>query len=165
MPQTIMVIHSVGAVIVSEWHDHEHITAILWAGLPGQESGNVLIDIIYGKVNPSGKLPFTVSPFSQSYGSQLLYEPNNSDGPPQQDISGLDIDYRHFDAKNLMPIYEFGFGLSYTSFSYSDLQLSRLDSKPYTPTTGLARPAPDAESNSSTDYAQYLFPPPSEVPH
>ena len=64
-----------------------------------------------------------------------------------------------------MPIYEFGFGLSYTSFSYSDLQLSRLDSKPYTPTTGLAGPAPDAESNSSTDYAQYLFHPPSEVPH
>lgn len=91
--------------MVSEWHDHENITAFLWADLPGQESGNALIDIIYGNVNPSGKLPFTIGPSSQIYCSRLLYEPNNSDGAPQQDISGLDIDYRHFDAKNTTPIH------------------------------------------------------------
>lgn len=50
---TIVVIHSVGPVIVEPWFALSNVKAILWAGLPGQESGNSLLDVLYGKVNPS----------------------------------------------------------------------------------------------------------------
>lgn len=91
--QTIVVMHTVGPVLVSEWHENENVTAILWAGLPGQESGNSLVGILYGTYNPSGNLPFTMGPTMESYGPKPLYEPNNGANAPQQDISGLDIDY------------------------------------------------------------------------
>jgi beta-glucosidase len=49
---TIVVLHTVGAVLVEAWHDHPNVTAILYAGLPGQESGNSLLDVLVGTVNP-----------------------------------------------------------------------------------------------------------------
>ena len=54
-PNTIVVLHTVGAVIVEAYKQHPNITAILWAGLPGQESGNAITDVLYGKVNPQAK--------------------------------------------------------------------------------------------------------------
>lgn len=60
---TIVVIHSTGPVLISEWYDSPNVTAILWAGLPGQESGNSITDILYGKVNPAARTPFTVCPY------------------------------------------------------------------------------------------------------
>jgi beta-glucosidase len=56
---TIVVLHTVGPVLVNDWYDNPNITAIIWAGLPGQESGNSLVDILWGKVNPAGRSPFT----------------------------------------------------------------------------------------------------------
>jgi beta-glucosidase len=49
---TIVVLHTVGAVIMESWYDHPNVTAILYAGLPGQESGNSLLDVLVGTVNP-----------------------------------------------------------------------------------------------------------------
>jgi beta-glucosidase len=49
---TIVILHTVGAVIMESWYDHPNVTAILYAGLPGQESGNALLDILLGTVNP-----------------------------------------------------------------------------------------------------------------
>ena len=150
--QTIVVMHTVGPVLVSEWYDHENVTAILWAGLPGQESGNSLVDILYGAYNPSGKLPFTIGPTANSYGSKLLFSPNNGNDAPQQDLSGLDLDYRHFGMKNITPVYEFGFGLSYTSFSYSDLQISLIDQE----TTAFITPfGGELPKNNSVQYSRH----------
>ena len=156
---TIVVIHSVGAVNVSSWYDSENVTAILWAGLPGQESGNALVDVLYGAVNPGGKLPFTIGRNREDYGTDVLYTPNNGQfGAPQQDfVEGLLIDYRSFDANNIEPIYEFGFGLSYTTFAYSDLVISDAGAAPYTPASGTTAPAP-VLGNYSTNPADYLFP-------
>lgn len=56
---TIVVMHTVGPVLVDEWYQNPNVTAILWAGIPGQESGNAITDVLYGKVNPGGKTPFT----------------------------------------------------------------------------------------------------------
>lgn len=139
---TIVVIHSVGPVLVSEWKDNENITAILWAGLPGQESGNALVDVLYGHYNPSGKLPFTIGPTRESYGGNVMYKPNNGHGAPQQDLTSLNIDYRYVDANDIEPDYEFGFGLSYTTFEYSDLKVALLNAAPYVPSSGLTKPAP-----------------------
>ncbi|CAE6484671.1 unnamed protein product [Rhizoctonia solani] len=121
---TVVVVHSVGPIILEPWVDHPNVTAILWAGLPGQESGNSLVDVVYGDVNPSAKLPYTIAKESEDYSAQVIY--NDSSVQPQIPYTeGLLIDYRWFDAKKIEPRYEFGFGLSYTTFEYSSLKVSR----------------------------------------
>lgn len=155
---TIVVMHTVGPVMVNEWNDNPNVTAILWQGLPGQESGNSLADVLYGRVNPAGRSPFTWAKAEKDYGVTILKEPNAGKKSPQVNFNeGIFIDYRHFDKEGIEPIYEFGYGLSYTTFSYSKLKIKSLHAKPYTPTTGLTEPAPQL-GNSSTDYADYLFP-------
>ena len=116
---TIVVVHSVGQINVEAWVENPNVTAILWASLPGQESGNSLVEVIYGNVNPSGRLPFTIAKNDSDYSSEVLYTPNNGDfSAPYDDYSeGLLVDYRAFDARNITPRYEFGFGLSYTIFN------------------------------------------------
>ena len=123
---TILVIHSVGPILIDEYANNPNITAIVWAGLPGQESGNSLVDILYGRVNPGGRTPFTWGKMLEDYGTGVLYEPNNGDDAPQDEFSeGVFIDYRHFDRENITPTYEFGFGLSYTTFEYSNLVVEK----------------------------------------
>jgi hypothetical protein len=155
---TIVVIHSVGPTLVSEWYNNENITAILWAGLPGQESGNSITDVLYGKVNPAARTPFTWAPTRQSYGADVLYEPNNGMDAPQNNFAeGVFIDYRALDKTNTTPIYEFGFGLSYTTFEYSNLTITAANAGNYTPTTGMTGPAPTF-GNYSTNLGDYQFP-------
>ncbi|KAF1832223.1 beta-glucosidase [Decorospora gaudefroyi] len=155
---TIVVIHSVGPVLVNSFYDSENITAILWAGLPGQESGNAIADILYGRRNPGGKLPFTIGSSVSEYGPDLIYEPTNGHGSPQDNFEeGVFIDYRAFDKKNIEPIYEFGFGLSYTTFSYSDIKVVKVPAGAYTPTTGQTMAAPTL-GNYSRNIEDYLFP-------
>ncbi|KAM7201133.1 glycoside hydrolase [Rhypophila sp. PSN 637] len=157
-PNTIVVIHSTGPVLVTDWYDSPNVTAIVWAGLPGQESGNSITDVLYGKVNPSGKSPFTWGKTRESYGTDVLYEPNNGEGAPQQDYTeGVFIDYRHFDKADAPLIYEFGHGLSYTTFKYSNIQVQKSNAGAYRPTTGETAPAPTF-GNFSTDYEDYVFP-------
>lgn len=157
---TIVVIHSVGPTLLTDWYDHPNITAIVWAGLPGQESGNSLVDVLYGNVNPAGRTPFTWGATRESYGTDVLYEPNNGAGAPQDDFSeGVFIDYRHFDQANASLIYEFGYGLSYTTFSYANLAIQKAAVDAYVPTTGFTASAPViGSSNFSTDLADYAFP-------
>ena len=92
------------------------VTAVVWAGLPGQEageeppriiivgisvsnfdfSGNALVDVLYGDVNPSGRLPYTIAKNASDYSAVVIYEDNTN---IQIDYSeGLQVDYRHFDA-------------------------------------------------------------------
>ena len=155
---TIVVIHSTGPTLVSDWYDSPNITAILWAGVPGQESGNSITDILYGRVNPAARTPFTWGPTRESYGTDILYNPNNGLGAPQDDFTeGVFIDYRAFDAQNITPIYEFGFGLSFTTFEYSNLTITNAGAGNYTPSMGLTAAAP-VLGNFSTNLAEYLFP-------
>lgn len=155
---TIVVIHSTGPVLVTDWYNSTNVTAILWAGVPGQESGNSIVDILYGKVNPSGRTPFTWGATRESYGTDVMYEPNNGNGPPQQDFSeGVFIDYRYFDKANTPLIYEFGYGLSYTTFEYSNIKVQKSNAGDYKPTTGTTSAAPTF-GNFSKDLKDYLFP-------
>lgn len=157
---TIVVVHSVGPMIVEPWIDHPNVTAVLWAGLPGQESGNSLVSLLYGDVNPNGKLPYTIARNPADYGTRLMYEPN---GPvPQQDFDwGLEIDYRHFDAKAIEPRYAFGFGRSYTTFSLGRARITRISNTPYAARSSYppSKPAVDAIPASNTSPNDALFPP------
>ena len=95
---TIVVAHSVGPAIVDAWIEHPNVTALIWAGVPGQEAGNSIVDVLYGDYNPSGRLPYTIAKSPSDYGAQLV-----TGGGPNDILSipyseGLLIDYRHFDA-------------------------------------------------------------------
>lgn len=127
-PRTVVITHSSG-VNTLPWAQNPNVTAILAAHYPGQESGNSIADVLFGDVNPSGRLPYTIPANESDYDNPVV----NITGPAafdsaawQSDFTeGLLIDYRHYDAKNITPLYEFGFGLSYTTF---DIQ-GNLDAK------------------------------------
>ncbi len=154
---TILVIHSTGPVLLGNYSDNPNITAILWAGIPGEQSGNSIADVLYGRVNPGAKLPFTLARNREDYGTDLLYKPNNGEAAPQVAFTeGVFIDYRSLDKADITPVYEFGYGLSYTTFSYSNLRVTSIlgMNGTYTPTTGSTTAAPTygTVSNSSSDY-------------
>ncbi|KAH9003047.1 glycoside hydrolase family 3 protein [Lactarius hatsudake] len=124
---TMVVVHSVGPLIIEPWIDNPNVTAVIWAGLGGTETGNGLVDVLYGAVNPSGRLPYTIAKSPSDYPATIETGTINYS-------EGLFIDYRHFDAANIAPRYEFGFGLSYTKFKYSDLSIVKnvFPNDPYT---------------------------------
>ncbi|KAH8120255.1 glycoside hydrolase superfamily, partial [Phellopilus nigrolimitatus] len=119
---TIVVVNTVGPIIMEEWVDNVNVTAVVWAGLPGQEAGNSLVDVIYGATNPSGRLPCTIGKSIDDYSAQVIYESSSDLQIPYNE--GLFVDYRHFDKAGIEPRYEFGYGLSYTTFVYSGLSIS-----------------------------------------
>jgi beta-glucosidase len=125
---TIVVVHSAGIRTIESWENHANVTGIIFAHLPGQDTGRALVDILYGDANPSGRLPYTVAKKESDYGS--LLEPSEPEGNyeyfPQSDFSeGVYIDYRAFDKNGIEPQYAFGYGLSYTTFGYSNLKVSK----------------------------------------
>jgi beta-glucosidase len=127
---TIVVIHNAGVRLVDQFIDHPNITAVIFAHLPGQDSGRALVSVLYGESNPSGKLPYSLPKNESAFGD--LLGPGQPEGIywtfPQDDFTeGVYIDYRSFDAKNITPRYEFGFGLSYTTFSYSGLEVKKVN--------------------------------------
>jgi beta-glucosidase len=114
----IVVVHSVGPIILETILAQPSVKAIVWAGLPGQESGNALVDVIYGSTSPSGKLPYTIAKQPSDYGAGW------NSALVDNFAEDLFIDYRHFDKNGIAPRYEFGYGLSYTNFNYSGLAVS-----------------------------------------
>ena len=125
---TVVVVHNAGIRTVESWVNHVNVTAVIFGHLPGQDTGRAIVDILYGDANPSGKLPYTVAKQPSDYGA--LLQPTESEGKyqyfPQSDFTeGVYIDYRAFDKDNIEPQYAFGFGLSYTTFGYSNLKVSK----------------------------------------
>ncbi|KAI7881482.1 hypothetical protein K492DRAFT_128866 [Lichtheimia hyalospora FSU 10163] len=113
---TVVVIHSVGPILMP-WIDHPNIKAIVWPGLPGQETGNSLADVLFGSVNPSGKLPYTIAKKFDDYLGDIVTELDI------EYTEGVNVGYRHFDKHDIEPLYEFGYGLSYTTFDYTGLKV------------------------------------------
>ncbi|KAF7925812.1 hypothetical protein EAE99_005847 [Botrytis elliptica] len=119
---TIVITHSSG-INTLPFAQNPNISAILLAHYPGQESGNSIVDILFGDVNPSGKLPYTIPlheddmhiPIVNLSVAEVQAQGKNA---WQSDFTeGLAIDYRGFEMKNVTPLYEFGYGLSYTTFN------------------------------------------------
>lgn len=119
-PRTVAVVTSTGAVLLPF---ADAVPAVLATFLPGQEAGNAVADVLFGAVNPNGKLPLTFPvtetdinfTAAQYPGLPTLFplEANYSEG--------LLVGYRYYDAHALTPAFPFGHGLSYTSFLYSNL--------------------------------------------
>lgn len=117
---TVVVTHS-GGVNTMSWARNSNVTAILAAHFPGEQSGNSIVDVLWGVVEPSGRLPYTIPDKEEDYDFPVLNLTGVSDPNAWQEdyTEGQLIDYRHFDAKNITPLYEFGFGLGYTTFDIS----------------------------------------------
>lgn len=98
--------------------------AILHTWLPGQEAGNAIADVLTGKVNPSGKLPFTVAAKYEDYPSAANFPFSNGTEAEVCYDEDVFVGYRHFDTFGVKPLYPFGYGLSYTQFQYSDLAVT-----------------------------------------
>ncbi|KAI1119900.1 glycoside hydrolase superfamily [Nemania abortiva] len=127
---TVVVTHSVG-INTMPWATHPNVKAIIAASLPGEQTGNSIVDVLWGDVNPSGRLTFTIPATEEDYDFpvvNLTSEEVTSPTAWQSNFTeGLMIDYRHFDAMDIQPLYEFGFGLSYTTFDVvSDLSVDAL---------------------------------------
>jgi beta-glucosidase len=120
-PRTIVVLNTGDPVTMTKWLDNTPALLDMWYG--GQEGGNAIAAILFGDANPSGKLPvslpkrFEDSPAAKTYPGQNL----NTDY-----AEGIYVGYRYYDTKNVEPQFPFGFGLSYTTFKYSDLKLTQL---------------------------------------
>lgn len=112
--RTIVVIEAGSAVTMESWL--ADVEALLLAWYPGQEGGNAIADVVFGHVNPSGRLPLTI--------------PVSLDQLPKFDSSSLSVTYdywhgyRHMERQQHTPRFPFGYGLSYTEFEYSELQVS-----------------------------------------
>jgi beta-glucosidase len=115
-PNTIVVVNA-GAPFAMPWLDD--VPAVLEAFYPGQEGGHALARLLFGDANPSGKLPVT-------FPKRLEDSPAFTNYPGEREVhygEGLFVGYRHFDTRAIDPLFPFGFGLSYTTFEYSDLQV------------------------------------------
>jgi len=117
-PRTIVVLNT-GSPITMPWLDQ--VAAVVQAWYPGQECGNAIADVLFGDVTPSGKLPQTFPVRVEDNPAYLNF--------PGENVKvyygeGLFVGYRYYDKKRIVPLFPFGFGLSYTTFSYSPLRLS-----------------------------------------
>jgi beta-glucosidase len=99
-------------------------STILWSWYNGSENGNALADVLTGKINPSGKLPFTF-PVNLKDSPAHALDAYPGDNLKVNYKEGILVGYRWFDTKKIEPLYCFGYGLSYTDYAYSNLQTSK----------------------------------------
>jgi beta-glucosidase len=113
-PRTVVVVKSGGPVLMP-WLDK--VPAVVEAWYPGEEDGNVVAAVLYGDVNPSGRLPVTfpraeADAIAPGVGGTVSYS------------EGVFVGYRHYDAAGVAPLFPFGYGLSYTTFRYANLSIT-----------------------------------------
>ena len=121
--KVVVVLNVAGVWETSSWRDN--VDAILLAWLPGQEGGHAVADILKGAVNPSGKLPDSFPLKYEDVPSADTFPGVPPDDPYNSFYKeGIYVGYRYYDSFNVPTAYEFGYGLSYTTFEYSDLRLS-----------------------------------------
>jgi len=131
-PNVIVLVNSGSGIRMTDWY--QQAAAILYCFYNGQNGNIAAAEILTGDVNPSGKLPFTIErEFSDGPGAdyvpkgEVLYYGANDEWEkiyPVYDVEykeGVFVGYRWYDSRNIEPLYPFGFGLSYTQFSYSNL--------------------------------------------
>jgi beta-glucosidase len=122
---TVLVLNT-GAPVVMEWVDK--IPAVLQSWFGGQELGNAIAAILFGKTNPSGKLPTT---FPQRLRDNPAYINYPGENGKVYYGEGIFVGYRYFDRKDITPLFPFGHGLSFTSFTYSNLRLNSNEFGPH----------------------------------
>ena len=119
-----VVVNAGGGIDFRNWG--QSVQAILMAWYPGQEGGKALAEIITGKLSPSGKLPVGIEEKWEDnpvYGN--YYDNRNVPHKRVQYAEGVFVGYRGYDRNGKQPLYRFGYGLSYSSFEYSNLSVEK----------------------------------------
>jgi len=126
-PNTIVVVVGGAPYDIGDIKKNNH--TIVWSWYNGSENGNALADVLIGKINPSGKLPFT---FPASLKDSPAFALNAYPGENLQEEykEGILVGYRWFDTKKIEPLYCFGYGLSYADYKYSGFYTNKKSYKP-----------------------------------
>ncbi len=125
-PNTVVVLDTGGPVLMP-WVNQ--IKGLFEAWYPGQEDGNAIAALLFGDVDPSGRLTETFPAAQKDLPTQTtaqypgVNQPGDSVGPHAKYSEGLLVGYRWYDAKRIAPLFPFGFGLDYTTFDYSGIRL------------------------------------------
>ena len=119
-PNTIVILHN-GAPVEMPWIDK--VKAVLEVYLGGQAVGSAAVNILYGKTNPSGRLPETFPLRLEDTPCYLFYGGENDRSEYRE---GVFVGYRYYTSKNMPVLFPFGYGLSYTDFTYTNLQISNV---------------------------------------
>ncbi len=125
-PNTIVVVESGGAVLMPWLHQ---VKGVLEAWYPGSGGGAAIADILFGAVDPSGRLPISFPASEQQLPRPVLDAParNGRDLHVNYDIEGAAVGYKWFQKQRLTPLFPFGYGLGYTSFAFSGLAVTSPD--------------------------------------
>jgi beta-glucosidase len=115
---TVVVLNT-GSPITMNWLDR--VAAVVQAWYPGQECGHAIADVLFGDVNPSGRLPQTFPRRLEDNPAYINYPGENGRVLYGE---GIFVGYRYYDKKKIEPLFPFGYGLSYTTFAYRNLRLS-----------------------------------------
>ncbi|MGN6370700.1 MAG: glycoside hydrolase family 3 C-terminal domain-containing protein [Phycisphaerae bacterium] len=123
-PRTVVVLTGGGPLAMDSWLPRVPGVIQYWYG--GTEGGNALADVLFGKVNPSGKLPCTFPKALTDSPAHAGDDPSHYPGKDgvEQYAEGILVGYRWFDAKKIEPLFPFGYGLSYTTFNCSELAVA-----------------------------------------
>jgi len=125
-PNTVVILNAGGNVYMEKWLPS--VKGLIHAFYPGQEGGTALAEIMLGRLSPSGKLPVSFEKkWSDNPTSNTYYDTDND--KHVQFKEGLMVGYRYYDTKKVEPMFPFGFGLSYTSFDYSNLKIELKQTK------------------------------------
>ena len=117
-PHTIVVMENGGAQVMP-WLGS--VSAVLEAWFPGQHGGAAIANLLFGAVNPSGKLPLTFPASVDQLPRPSIPQPPDDSTPfPVSYFEGFNVGYKWYDAQGLTPLFPFGFGLSYTTFAFSN---------------------------------------------
>ncbi|MHA1637996.1 MAG: glycoside hydrolase family 3 protein, partial [Candidatus Thorarchaeota archaeon] len=123
---TIVVLISGSPIAMADWLDS--VPAVLKAWYPGMEGGRAIADVLFGDVNPSGRLPITFPKQLTDSPAHSTGERRNYPGDDEKRVyydEGIFVGYRWFDEKGIEPLFPFGYGLSYTEFEYENVQIDR----------------------------------------
>lgn len=151
----IVIVHTVGPVILERWIDLPAVKGVVFAYLPGQEAGDSLTDVLFGKFSPSGHLPFSIIKSEADYPDSLNLRGFELFQVQDTFSEGLYIDYRWLNKQKIQPRYAFGEGLSYTTFSKTGLVLKAV--------TPISTFPPTREPKGSVPAYSLAIPNPLEV--
>jgi beta-glucosidase len=149
-PNTVVVVAAGAPVTMTRWIGS--VPAVVYAWYGGQEAGHAVGDILFGAVNPSGKLPVT---FPKAFQDSPAYGHYPGEDLHVEYAEGIYVGYRGFDKRNVEPLFPFGHGLSYTTFDYTGLKIAF-------PTVGVS--VRNSGTRAGAEVVQlYLQPPPARL--
>ncbi len=122
----VVILYGGAATDMTPWNTNAK--AVIQAWYPGMEGGTALANILFGKTNPSGKLPMTFPKKLEDSPAHAMGEYPGQNGVVHYN-EGLLVGYRYFDTKKVEPLYAFGHGLSYTTFEMENLSITAADNK------------------------------------